>query len=170
MRQFDSSATVDITVLYRRFIVMVRARACRLLGDSTAAQQVAQEAFSKLLEHRERQGTGQDTAAFLYRTVTNLALNHLREGLRQKELSRLKAPRGGQPAVAEDTALREILALVSYDEAQIAAYYYVDGMECEEIAQLLGIEKRTAEGRLAAFEERAQRHLHLTRTRVQHVA
>ncbi|HET6346893.1 MAG TPA: sigma factor, partial [Myxococcota bacterium] len=93
MRQFDSSPTVDVTVLYRRFIVMVRARACRLLGDAAAAQQVAQEAFSKLLEHRERQGTGQDTAAFLYRTVTNLALNHLREGLRQKELSRLKAPR-----------------------------------------------------------------------------
>src|SRR3954467_6008221 len=102
MKLFDSSPTVDVTGLYRRFIVMVRGRACRLLGDAAAAQQVAQEAFLKLLEHRDREGAGAAAGAFMYRTVTNLALNHLREGLRQKELSRLKGPRRGQPTVPED--------------------------------------------------------------------
>src|SRR6478672_9174253 len=106
MKYSESSPTTDVTALYRRYIVMVRNRACRLLGDAATAQQVAQEAFFKLSEHGEREGPQAEAAGFLYRTVTNLSLNRLREGLRQKELSRLKAPRGSQPSVAEDTALR----------------------------------------------------------------
>lgn len=162
MNEAEFWSNHDIATLYRRHIIMVRNRACRLLGDAAAAQEVAQEAFSKLLEHRDRQGDGGHVAAYLYRTATNLSLNRLREGVRQQELSQLRAPRRNKAPKAGDKALREILALVSYDEAQVAAYYYSDGMEPDEIAALLGVERRTVAARLACFEERAQRLLQLT--------
>lgn len=162
MNEAEFWSNHDITTLYRRHISMVRNRACRLVGDAAAAQEVAQEAFAKFLEHRDRHGDGSDVAAYLYRTATNLSLNRLREGLRQQELSQLRGPRRTQAPMPGDKALREILALVSYDEAQVAAYYYSDGMEQEEIAQLLGIERRTVAARLQCFEDRAQRLLQLT--------
>jgi RNA polymerase sigma-70 factor (ECF subfamily) len=165
---------LDVATLYRRHLVMVRKRALRLLGDEATAQAVTNEAFIKLLEHRDFQGSPVELAAFLYRTVTNLALNRLREGLRQKELSALRSrrPTGEQVPAADDemALLRDILPLVSYDEAQVAAYYYVDGLEPGEIAQLLGIEARTVGRRLACFDERAPRLLGLARARVRHVA
>lgn len=159
MKQQELIPTPDIAAVYRRHVVMVRNRALRLLGDDAAAQEVAQEAFIKFLEHRERTGSEAEVAAFLYRMATNLALNRLRDGLRQRELSALRATRGAQTRShdAREAALRHVLAQVSYDEAQIAAYYYVDGLEIDEIAQLLAGERRTVGLRLIAFQDRARR-------------
>ena len=157
---------VDVNRLYRRHIALARGRAMRLLGDAQAAQEVAEEAFIKLLDHGERRGSDEELAAFVYRTVTNLALNRLREGVRQKELSALRATNPALASQSKDhgnvSALREILALVSYDEAQIAAYFYVDGLEEGEIADLLGIEVRTVGKRLTCFDERALRLVSVT--------
>lgn len=164
---------VDVSSMYRRYVVMARNRAERLLGEGPEAQQVAQDAFIKVMEHRERRGPEREWAGFLYRTVTNLALNRLREGIRQQELSALQNGRWGRESKEwqdSQAVLREILALVSYDEGQVAAYYYVDELEPDEIAELLGIEARTVTKRLVCFDERARRLVSVAKARVRHVA
>ena len=173
MKQQALASAVDVSSMYRRYVVMARNRAVRLLGEGPVAQEVAQEAFIKVMEHRERRGPEREWAAFLYRTVTNLALNRLREGIRQQELSAMQNGRWGRENKAlqdSHAVLREILALVSYDEGQVAAYYYVDELEPPEIALLLGIEARTVNKRLACFDERARRLVSVARARVRHVA
>ena len=161
----------DLASLYQRYITLVRGRAERLLGEGPVAQQVAHDAVLKLWESHGNSDAATQ-AAFIYRSITNLCLNKLREGVRQRELERLKslayAPSMGiTPDMVE---MRDILAQVSYDEAQIAAYYYVDGLEVAEIAALLHVEVRTVSARLQAFEVRAARLRHLTGQRYRHVA
>lgn len=157
-----STSQVDISTLYRRHVALVRGCALRILGEPAAAEDVAQEAFIRFLQHRERSGSEQDTAAFLYRTSTNLALNRLRDARRRHglhEARRVSAsdeePRS--PHSPEDgLALRKVLAEADPEQAQIAACYFIHGMEHEEIAELLGVPRRTVGRRLEKFRAHAE--------------
>ncbi|HET6344768.1 MAG TPA: sigma-70 family RNA polymerase sigma factor, partial [Myxococcota bacterium] len=143
----------DLEAVYRCYIVMVRNRACRILGDRAAAQDVAQDVFVKFMLRRRNRGAEQDTPSLLYRMATNAALNRLRSlGRRGRALRR----EGPPPAATDDAcddrlALRAVLARVPEDEALVAAYYYVDGLLQAEIATLLQMERRTVGNRLEAF-------------------
>src|SRR5688572_9257155 len=108
---------------------MVRGRAQRIIGNSASAQDVAQECFIRLIEFRRNGGADRDTAAFLYRTVTNLALNRLRDAkVRRAALDQIAPPSAPVGQSAEDLiALRQVLALAHEEEAIIASYYYLDG-------------------------------------------
>jgi RNA polymerase sigma-70 factor (ECF subfamily) len=151
----------EIAEVYRRHITMVRARARRLLGSAAAAEDVAQDTFMKYLEHRKRGALEQTTATFLYCIATNLSLNRLRDERRQRELlsDQGKPDEGSTPTMDARVDVSRILAQVDDEEAQIAAYYYVDGLEQEEIAQLLDMQRRTVGRRLERFRERALRLL-----------
>ncbi|MBZ4416336.1 RNA polymerase sigma factor [Myxococcus sp. RHSTA-1-4] len=153
---------VDLSSLYRRHVAMVRGCALRILGEPSAAEDVAQEAFIRFLQHRERSGGEQDTAAFLYRTSTNLALNRLRDARRRKGLQEAHLPDAEphSPHSPEDgLALRKVLAEADPEQAQIAACYFIHGMEHEEIAGLLGLPRRTVGRRLAKFRAHAEHML-----------
>jgi RNA polymerase sigma factor (sigma-70 family) len=152
----------EITHVYRTYVAMVRRRAERVVGNAAVAEDLAQQAFIRYLEHRRAGGSENDTAAFLYRTATNLALNHLRDRQRRSELERANLSAGAavvHDGVEDRLALRRVLAAVSEEEATIAAYYYLDGLEHEEIATLLGVRRRTVGRRLVSFHEQAQRLL-----------
>jgi RNA polymerase sigma-70 factor, ECF subfamily len=152
----------DIGEAYRCHIAMVRGRALRILGVEATAQDVAQEAFVKLLEYRRRGPLEDNTSAFLYRVATNLALNRLRDSKRRQELLLAQSQTGSTVDEPIDrVALRKVLGLVGKDEAEIAIYYYVDGMEQEEIAELLHMERRTVGRRLERFCVRARKLLDL---------
>ncbi|QSQ22997.1 sigma-70 family RNA polymerase sigma factor [Pyxidicoccus parkwayensis] len=153
---------VDISTLYRRHVALVRGCALRILGEPAAAEDVAQEAFIRFLQHRERSGSEQDTAAFLYRTSTNLALNRLRDARRRQGLHDAHLPdeEPRSPHSPEDgLALRKVLAEADPEQAQIAACYFIHGMEHEEIAGLLGVPRRTVGRRLEKFRAHAEHML-----------
>src|SRR5438477_4085871 len=82
----------DVATLYRRHVTMVSGRAKRLLGNSAAAEDAAQEAFIRFIEHQRRGGKVDDVPAFLYRTVSNLALNSLRNDRRRCEILAAEGP------------------------------------------------------------------------------
>ena len=169
MKRRRPQSSADLVALYRQHVTMARQRAMRLLGDAAQAQAVTTEAFLKLLEYYDRPTTPAATAAFLYRNTTNLALNRLREGQRQREQAAYRGPtQAASRQISAMGQLRDILALVSYDEAQVAAYYYVDGLEADEVAELLNIERQTFAARLRGFEARAARLMQVTGGR--HVA
>jgi RNA polymerase sigma-70 factor (ECF subfamily) len=152
----------DISTLYRRHIALVRNCALRILGEPAAAEDVAQEVFIRFLRHRDRSGSERDTAAFLYKTSTHLAINRLRDARRRDSLQQIHGPQGEpeSPHSPEDgLALRKVLAEADAEQAQIAACYFIHGMEHEEIAELLGIPRRTVGRRLEKFREHAERML-----------
>lgn len=157
-----TTAPLDISALYRRHISLVRGCALRVLREPAAAEDVAQEVFIRFLRHRERSGSEQDTAAFLYRTSTHLALNRLRDARRRDTLRSAAVPESEpeSPHSPEDgLALRKVLAEADPEQAQIAACYFIHGMEHEEIAEVLGLPRRTIGRRLEKFREHAERML-----------
>ncbi len=152
---------LEIARLYRRHLTMVRNRGLRLLGDVSAAEDVAQEVFVTFLS-KSRAGLSADNAsALLYRMTTNRALNLLRDGKRRRELldANTQAAATVTPEAERRIDLRRALAELPLELATIATYYYVDGMEQAEIAELLTMNRRTVSRRLDGFRTQAQRLL-----------
>lgn len=156
----------NLTDAYQAHVGLLRARARRILGSTAAAEDVTQESFVRLLEYRREGGQDRETAAFLYRTVTNLALNRLRDSARRRELVAAHAAAlddGAGGLSAEDLlTLRRLLATSDPEEASIALHYYFDGMEQEEIAALVGLERRTVSRRLESWRRWALERLHVS--------
>ncbi|MCG5054715.1 MAG: sigma-70 family RNA polymerase sigma factor [Myxococcales bacterium] len=155
-RRIDEAYLAHFNVVHRR--------ASRILRDEAAALDVAQEAFMRWLKRRlSGEETERDTAAFLFKTVTNLAINHLRDRKRQSELlKRWHEGRNAEPQShqgAERIDIRLVLAGVDPTQAEVALHHYVDGMSLEEIAELYGTSKRSITRRLESFRQSAQKIL-----------
>jgi RNA polymerase sigma-70 factor (ECF subfamily) len=150
-------AEAELIGVYRTHLPLVRGRALRILGSPAAADDVTQEVFMRYLTYRRRGGHDpQNCAAFLYRMATHCALNSLRAASRRQKRETVE-PLPAAPAAPEDVlAVRTVLARVPEELAQIAAYYFLDGLEHEEIAQLLNMQRRTVGRRLEAFKAKAR--------------
>ena len=72
-------------ILFNRYATMLHRHVVGILHDETAAHDAVQETFMRVWERADQwQGTG-TFKAWLYRTATNLALNHLRTIKRRRE-------------------------------------------------------------------------------------
>ena len=93
----------------------------------------------------------------MYRSVTNLALNRLRDRKRRRALIEAHtASLNGSSEPSDRLLIRQILGLVGKREAEVAVYYYIEELEQQEIAALLELPRRTVGRRLEAFRRRAE--------------
>ncbi len=143
--------------LYRKHGAVVYRRARALLGDSQAAKDALQEVFMSAIRAGEGFRGESSPVTWLYRVTTNHCLNVLRDEGRRVRLAAAQAPAEHSPgASAENRAvLRSVLARVPEELAQVAIYYYVDELNQDEIAELLGTSRRTVGNRLEAFRAAA---------------
>ena len=143
-----------IEQLYIRFAPMVLGRARALLRNEQAAQDALQEVFVRVLRAGDRFRAEASPATWLYRITTNYCLNRLRDELRRTELwsQHGSAP---QPSGEHGSAIRiqisQILARVRPELQEIALYAIVDELSHEEIAEVLGVSRRTIGNRLEEF-------------------
>lgn len=158
-----NAADAELTQVYRRHLAMVRGRALRIMGSEAAADDVVQEVFMRYLQ-RLRKGALPElnTAGFLYQMATHCALNSLRSRGRRSKYEHLAQQERAvaQPAASEDALLvQNLLTRVPQREAIVAAYYYLDGLEHEEIATLMEMPRRQVGRRLEDFMARARKLL-----------
>jgi RNA polymerase sigma factor (sigma-70 family) len=150
-----------LEALYRSHAPMVLRRARSLLGDAAAAQDAVHEVFASLLARPEQFHGKSAPSTFLYAVTTNLCLKRLRDHANRARLVALHVvPRMASSAQApgEDLAvLRDILARVPEELAQVATYYFMDEMSHDEIAEVLGCSRRHVGNLLQRFRERAAR-------------
>jgi RNA polymerase sigma factor (sigma-70 family) len=134
-----------LSELYRVHASSVFRRARRLLGDEAEAHEVVQDLFVSLLE-RPDQFAGRSTmSTFLYGATTHLCLNRLRNQRNRARLLRGHAATSKEsPPTSVDNllALRDALASLPTQLAEVAVYYFVDELSHEEIAGLLGCSRR----------------------------
>ena len=145
--------------LYALYGAMVLRRARAMLSDEHAARDVAQEVFLKVLESLSDFRRESSPVTWLYRATTNRCLNLLRDGARQSralDALALAAPDEAEAGLDERLTLRAVLAEVPEALREIAVYYYLDQMSHEEIAQLLGVSRRTVGNRLVEFHAAAK--------------
>jgi RNA polymerase sigma-70 factor (ECF subfamily) len=152
----DDHALVEV---FDRLAPSVYGGALRVLGDSTAAQDVVQDVFVELWSHPGRY----DPAAGSLRTyLTVLARNRavdvvrseLRRVARQERNYRLApaAPDGSACAevMAAETAslVRAAVRLLPDSQRRVIELAYFQGLTCREVAVAVGIPEGTAKSRL----------------------
>lgn len=140
--------------LYLRYGPALLRKCERVLGDRQAAEDVVQQLFVDLL----RRGRTDVDLAYLYRAATNRSLNQLRD--RRRRLALLERdPPPSRTASADSAVLpldlvRRLVEGLDERSAEIFVYRFLDDMNQDEIAALVGTSRRTVVKRLADIRTR----------------
>jgi RNA polymerase sigma factor (sigma-70 family) len=145
---------------YRRYFPMIVRKSQRMLRDSSEAQDLAQETFLRLWKSRLDLRDATATTAWLYKTCTRLALDRLRSPVRRAESSAELADAIASPdANAEERShhrrlLGELMQAFPSAEIEAAVLARVDGLNHQEIGEVLDISERTVRRLLARADTR----------------
>lgn len=162
--------------LFSRHAAAIKCRLLRMLRDETAAEDILQEVFLRVWTRADQySGTG-PAGAWLIRTATNLALNHLRT-LRRHPAQ----PLGGSPEDDGDristwmidsasagpdllcersehrALLRGLIDALPDTQREVLQLMVEQGMDIGEVAQRLGIARGTVKSRLHYARAQLQR-------------
>jgi RNA polymerase sigma-70 factor (ECF subfamily) len=150
-----------LTRLYREYGSYIYARCVRLLGDRAAAEDATQETFMRVHRHVDRAPDASQVLPWIYRIATNYCLNEIRDRRRHPQVDTV--PELRTEDLATILANRDVVArLVRLCPARLrvpAWLHYVDGLSQGEVAQVLGLSRRTVVNRLADFVDDARTRL-----------
>ena len=141
--------------LVRRHQTSAWNAAFRLLGDDDDAEDVAQEAFLRILRAAHRY---QPTAAFrtyLYRIVTRLCRDHRRKASPSPhpnpdaETSQGPSPEACVAASEERRAVQEALAALPVKQREAVVLRYYESLTYDEIGEVMGASRKGVERLLA---------------------
>jgi len=133
-----------------------------LLGDKEAARDATQEVFGKLMRDAAKLESRDTALPWIYRVATNYCLNLRRNAGRRGEEAlpeiEMAAPEA-QNTVPQRQLVQRVLSRFDAKTQAVAVGVFVDGMEHEEIAQALGISRRTVARKLERFVGNARKYL-----------
>jgi RNA polymerase sigma-70 factor, ECF subfamily len=136
----------DLEQLYAAHGRALRSHCGRLLGDAASAEDALQEVFLRVRRFGGSVPRGHDARPWLFRIATNHCLNELRSrGVRARtppQLVSMATPHLEDSLVARNDA-RRFLERLSPRARAIAWLTYVDGMLQQEVADALGVSRRT---------------------------
>ena len=151
------SVNTSIDHIYRQYLRLVRAQVERILRRNTDTDDIVQEVFVKYW--RAYGDTQQDDpAALLFRMATYAAISALRSRIRRNARETVFASAGATVAQqASPMEAHSILSLVSREDAEAAALYFLADMSQQEIATTLATTRHDVMCRLQRFEDKLQR-------------
>ncbi|MBI3185148.1 MAG: sigma-70 family RNA polymerase sigma factor [Myxococcales bacterium] len=152
----------QVEALYRQFGPAIYRRCLKLLRDPAEAEDATQEVFVLVCRNLERFTYGDSPLPWVYRIATRHCLNVLRHGSRGRGAAAKLLPPGAsdlQSALSDRQLASRLLSCFDERTGLIAIYHLVDGMTQEEVAQALGVSRRTVVARLGKFFERAREYL-----------
>jgi RNA polymerase sigma-70 factor (ECF subfamily) len=131
--------------LYRRTAPSLRAYVAHVLGDASQADDIAQDAYLRLLRSGPATEDPSQLRAFLFRVASNLIIDHWRHRGRER---RLRDERAAPPHVpAPDLPLRldfaRVFERLNPQQRQMMWLAYVEGADHREIAAALGLRERS---------------------------
>ncbi|MFO0580439.1 MAG: RNA polymerase sigma factor [Polyangia bacterium] len=152
---------------YRRYFAVVRAKCTRMLSDPEEAADVAQEVLIRLWHsgpHHEAAGpelAPRTILAWLYRTSTRVAIDHLRQRKARHRLLETTPALPELPPLCEDAlffrrALERLAATIPADELEVVILDRLDQLTQVEIASVTGVSERTVRRLLQRFDARVQ--------------
>jgi RNA polymerase sigma-70 factor (ECF subfamily) len=135
----------EIEVLYARYAPVVHRRALAVVGRDADAWDVVQEVFEKMLKNAAEFRAQARPMTWVYRITTNVSLNLLRaRGVREPEGAVAPEPRLElQGPVEARQMLMKLSETLSERELAVVAMTVIDGMTQEEIADTLGLSRKT---------------------------
>jgi RNA polymerase sigma-70 factor (ECF subfamily) len=153
--------------LYRRYFAVLRAKCARMLVDSEDAADVAQEVMIRFWQSgpiHDAAGAAPEprtVLAWLYRTSTRVAIDHLRQQKARHRLLEAAILPSEMPALGEEVLLfRRMLArlatAIPAEELEVVILGRLDRLTQVEIAAITGISERTVRRLLQRFDARVQ--------------
>lgn len=132
-----------IETVYQLYGPALLRYAYRQTGDWAEAQDIASEAFVRLLESIERyQPQGSTLLAWLYRVARNLAIDRRRRMGRHPEIALQEVLAAAPAAEAEFSAeahdLVQALAALSAEHREVLLLRFREGLSAQEVAAALG--------------------------------
>lgn len=151
----------DFADLYRRYAAGALRRARRILGSQVDAEEVVHDVFVRLLENPDQYRGQSAFSIYLYSAVTYACFNHVRNhrkrrGLIERFVAALHKPEARAPGEIS-AQLRSALAAMPEPLAEVAVYYYVDGLTHAEIAEIIGCSRRQVGYHIEAIARWASR-------------
>jgi RNA polymerase sigma-70 factor, ECF subfamily len=151
-----------LTELYRKFGPVIYARCRQMLDTDQAAEDATQETFVRVHRHIERAPDSREALAWIYRIATNYCLNEIRDRKKRPELREQlpELPDGlGEGRLADRDLARRLVKHTPDQLRTIAWLYHVDGLQQDEIANVLGISRRTVVSRLQQFVDHSRKFI-----------
>lgn len=165
----QSSANVepsDMEQIFQEHHNRVIQAAYRVTGNSSDAEDVLQNVFMRLLRRGEAPNTSENLGGYLHRAAVNAAIDLLRSRKSDRKVAleqvqhelaqaQTEAPDERQAALEIGDWLREAVARLSPQAAQIFALRYFEELTNQEIAEQIG----TSPGVVAVVLHRARHRL-----------
>lgn len=114
-----------------------------IVGQRETAEDLVQEAFLRLHEHWEEV---QNPKAWLYRSIRNMALNHLRDHRREVSMGESSDWASEEQTAAQTLGrceavgvLRMLMAEMPQDEQQLILWKYAGSLSYDEISKRTGL-------------------------------
>jgi RNA polymerase sigma-70 factor (ECF subfamily) len=114
-----------------------------IVGQRETAEDLVQEAFLRLHEHWQEV---QNPKAWLYRSIRNMALNHLRDHRRETAMGEGSDWASDEPTAAETLGrseavgvLRMLMAEMSPQDQQLILWKYNGSLSYDEISKRTGL-------------------------------
>lgn len=130
----------EFDTAYRELFPRAATVAYRLLGDRTAAEDVAAEALARAFAHWRRISLLPHRDGWVLRVATNLAIDAARARPQPMAAEALSA----EDAFILRTALVEALRSLPRRQRQVVALRYLGGLREIEVADALGVSASTA--------------------------
>jgi RNA polymerase sigma-70 factor (ECF subfamily) len=149
----SSSGHARFAQLYRQHGAVIYARCRRMLGNDQDAEDATQETFLRVARHLESAPDGGEALRWIYRIATNHCLNVLRAGKARPAPVPHGEPASPHPesALADRDFTARVFRKAPPNVGAVAWLHHIDGMPQGEVAEVLGISRRTVVTRIAEF-------------------
>jgi RNA polymerase sigma-70 factor (ECF subfamily) len=146
-------------VFYAQTAPMLRAYITRVAGNQVVADDILQEAYIRLLNAAPSEEMRRKS--YLYRTATNLIVDHCRAAARERNwLSALRwRLTGAVPPYEPASDVQRVFALLSLRQRSLLWLAYVEGAGHDEIAQTLDCAEKSVRVLLFRARKRMERLL-----------
>jgi RNA polymerase sigma factor (sigma-70 family) len=128
-------------------------------GDEAEAEDLAQEAFARTLEHWERVRMMESPVGYVYRTAFNVNRNRLRHLARPLSHRSVRVPESDPASEVETRSeLRRVLARLPASQREALVLVEWLGLDAEEAGRVLGIEAASVRGRIHRAKRTIDQH------------
>ncbi len=150
----------ELETLYVQCAPVVYRRARKLLGRDDDAWDAVQEAFESMIKHSDDFRREANPMTWAYRITTNICLNVIRgRGFREPVAELDDAAHATEASELGGLEARNLLqrwvAHLNERELTVATLLFIDGLTQDEVAQTLGLSRKTIGREALALREKA---------------